>query len=531
MYAQLIEKITSGQKAEDIQAFLEGSEADYATIQTALNQQDINKMTAMHYACEKADPGLIRLLLSYDPDLTIKDKHERMPEQLVSIAHPLSLRIKAIFSIYHRWSIEIRKFDIKLNRLLFIARQVLEKMPALSEDLKPGALFFGNTKTGKSTLINFLLGIMYSLNEKGKLMPHSEEFTKISHKFRSETLYPSFYELAGRPYTLVDLAGFGDNRDSEKLYSIISALIVKMMAKRIKAVQSLVMIMSWHEIEEKNLDHILKPLKQIAIMLQGQKSLISNLVLCITKTDTSKFPPENEEIIDNFRMIYEAYKNRPESNVEIDNCIKALLGALISGVVPVIVSDVTNEERRNTVLKAFEDIKAPLSIECFNFTDFNEDFEKLKVLYEKLKDDHSKLVDKLKFLEWKAAQSASENLKKVLESLPSIGSDRAVIPALTSIEDGQVKLTEDTATLVNDIKVNLAKITKPKGSVEIAEDASPELLRFQIQESEQNLRTFADFIGIPRPIESGIHPRAETPFAGAAAGAGDSYPAESLRLQ
>ena len=104
-------------------------------------------------------------------------------------------------------------------------------------------LVLGNTKAGKSTVINYLLGsaLKETENEAGEpiAMPKDpqNEWAKMGHGTSSQTFLPAVYASDSSPFVYCDCPGFNDTRTKEgKFNTTIATQLIANTARRIGGV-------------------------------------------------------------------------------------------------------------------------------------------------------------------------------------------------------------------------------------------------------------------------------------------------------
>src|SRR5690606_37810367 len=112
--------------------------------------------------------------------------------------------------------------------------------------------FLGVTGSGKSTLINYLLGHHFKFGRKKNItdvLDHTKPFAKIgTSAANSETLFPTIYEAPDCSIALCDCPGFGDTNNDLTSLQHLCMLISKKIAKSIKAI---VIVINHHDVESR----------------------------------------------------------------------------------------------------------------------------------------------------------------------------------------------------------------------------------------------------------------------------------------
>src|ERR1043166_4326255 len=110
---------------------------------------------------------------------------------------------------------------IKKNRFDFsdIAESMQEAYSHIKVAAGKKAIFvLGYTKSGKSTLLNYLTGCIYKrytdeeTYEDKAVLVSGEEKAKTGHSVESETTYPQVIMKEGDDFVYIDLPGFGETR-------------------------------------------------------------------------------------------------------------------------------------------------------------------------------------------------------------------------------------------------------------------------------------------------------------------------------
>ncbi len=129
-----------------------------------------------------------------------------------------------------------RKIDVeRLKTILIQSQSVIEQAKG-----KNIVFIIGNTGSGKSTLIHYLLGSKLRENRGnfGSYLIEPDEGTagpRIGHGAFSVTMYPSLYTLSDQSLTFCDCPGFADTRGDES--TVCTSIIMQMIACNARSIK------------------------------------------------------------------------------------------------------------------------------------------------------------------------------------------------------------------------------------------------------------------------------------------------------
>ena len=140
------------------------------------------------------------------------------------------------------------KFNMKeIERLMSEGIESIE----LSTN-KEITILLGPTGAGKSTLINYMIGLEMSLvvDERDwseKVEVKGTAAAKIGHGTDSETLYPAVYEDKVSTSVYGDFPGFSDNRGIDE--KVVTSFTTQMAVEKAKAVRGIVMVVDYEALD------------------------------------------------------------------------------------------------------------------------------------------------------------------------------------------------------------------------------------------------------------------------------------------
>jgi hypothetical protein len=264
----------------------------------------VNRDTALHQACACGDVELISILLSVDADMELPNRDRQVPLELINPKAPNADEIRMLFEIYQHLKEESKRSKISLHRTLSLIEQVEEAVIGKEEDLrKPGVLFLGDTRKGKSVLINYLNKTDYQkqdldrsqvrlgLNAGLVRVGGAEEIAPVGRMKISETFHPSVYSIQDHNYTLIDMPGVTDNRDyGGRSYEVAAAVGTKLLGKSLANIQGIVLVIEMADLVNHDIKNLSVPLYRIAELLAGinrehLQRILPRTILAFTKPD------------------------------------------------------------------------------------------------------------------------------------------------------------------------------------------------------------------------------------------------------
>lgn len=213
----------------------------------ALNELSNVILSPLYLAIQARRDDVVSLLLDYDA--IIKEEDFSILDR--GAIDPVAQRIFALLD-FHRY---MQSFSLgeESGRTLSLIRKGIEKIESFSKHHKDGIIFLGKTSAGKSTIINFLLGIEYEYTKEGlKLKQGHTEKTSTSSSATSETTYPEIFEYDN--FLIVDMPGFVDTRGDS--YETAAGVTTQMLKKVVKNLRAIVLVCKTSHIEERGKDLI-----------------------------------------------------------------------------------------------------------------------------------------------------------------------------------------------------------------------------------------------------------------------------------
>lgn len=117
-------------------------------------------------------------------------------------------------------------------------------------DGKDMVLIIGNTGSGKSTAINYLLGcnmkqVKNSTNSKQIIIVDDAEieYARIGHSISSQTQFPEAFQVKNADFVYCDFPGFSDNRGIEQ--QICTAISAQMAIRTARSVRSIMVFIDY----------------------------------------------------------------------------------------------------------------------------------------------------------------------------------------------------------------------------------------------------------------------------------------------
>jgi len=187
---------------------------------------------------------------------------------------------------------ETRRFEVeKVGQLI---EQQLPRLQSIKE--KDVVLVLGATKSGKSTLVNYLLGAQYSLLDDGDGFPTAKWESGAAHaevgvNDDSTTISPAAYS-SPTGVTFCDVPGFDDTRSkAEKMCCIGTTAMGIQMAR---SVQVLVVALSFNGMKEDSASGLRSTALNLSKLLDFREAdrILPRFVFCFTKVDEAKVTKE-----------------------------------------------------------------------------------------------------------------------------------------------------------------------------------------------------------------------------------------------
>lgn len=274
----------------------EAKEEGVAPLKDLLIAQHLDTQeTSLHLACQQGDTRLISLLLSAGADIDVLNRSGKKPVACVSgnDIHQQK-KIFILFRLHQKMLQQAKEFNINLPRTLFLMTKAHSSVMGETEALiKPCVLLVGDTKKGKSTLVNLLKNIEYepSSSDVGMVpVDGMKEPAEVSANGISMTFTPAAYDMGY--CTVIDMPGLTDNREPGEddfeinPYEVAASLGNSLLASKISTINTLGLVIEMNDLVASNIENILKPFRKIARLLsQHPDKILEQTLLIITKKD------------------------------------------------------------------------------------------------------------------------------------------------------------------------------------------------------------------------------------------------------
>ncbi|CAF0976117.1 unnamed protein product [Brachionus calyciflorus] len=237
--------------------------------------------------------------------------------------------------------------------------------------MSKGVMVLGISGTGKSTLINYLIGrklkcVWKKPNWVLDLVDQTESF-KIGHKIDSKTLYPEFVYLEDEDVSFIDNPGFADTRGDQ--IDIANAFFRDHVGKKVEKMKIVILLSFWDILERGDqFRKSLKELKRIFGVLEREKNddptleikLSESIAFVVTKV-TFEDNENDLDMITSIQSLLENIINSESENQNLNlfetNIYKSILNktriAIFSNPRKNVIID---DREKNNILKMIRDM-------------------------------------------------------------------------------------------------------------------------------------------------------------------------------
>lgn len=175
--------------------------------------------------------------------------------------------------------------------------QFQKMVPQIWEPIKRGVgkelcLFLGTSGAGKSTTVNYLMGVSFEAIEgsRGKFrIASNQHFQKIAkmadNNFESFTTWPECFEEKEYKLTLCDFPGFDDKRGIEQQY--INVLSSKGIIHQSKGVKAIIFVISKGELSSNKGTAFTEMMIALSLLLDNPEKYIDSIYFAFTEKERS----------------------------------------------------------------------------------------------------------------------------------------------------------------------------------------------------------------------------------------------------
>lgn len=401
---------SEGLAENEIYAQVLGLLKSKAKISKALvNEIEISSgKTPLHLACAQGNLDLVKLLLAEEADTTILDLKGRLAWEYASESFKLSM--KALIETRGHWQEKAKDLGFSFNRALWLIEQAMTYFKELGEIEKPGLLFLGPTRAGKSTLMNACLGTAYErAGHRVQAISGEVEYAKVGHRSNSETMHPNV--VVGSEYALVDCPGFDETRGLAQ--TISHGLSFHVLAEELPAVQGMVLVCSELELQYPFV-HLRRYLEQIGRMTMGLslEELQKNLCLMVTKSSV-----ELNHIDELKAWLEDDFSEIDADSDENEWAVKRLLLALTQSKDGILIADVTSKESIEKVKVKFSSLN-PLEMHHYHFSRPQHELQVFRNFLKQMSREYQALIESIEGLQYGLIRQLYDELNADIYSFP-----------------------------------------------------------------------------------------------------------------
>ncbi len=361
--------------------------------------------------------------------------------------------IEALIQFYSHMQKQTLEEHIGVGKTLAL---ISESMDVLSEfkGLEGAVVYIGETRVGKSTLINHIMGIDYEPKrfERGQkyLKPNKKEYAKVSNDIGSETTYPEIFPLDES--FLVDLPGFEDSRGEP--WDIALGISTEMLSSSFKSMKALVLVCDGHDFFNANIDSVFRSFKMLGKIVNQQPELMENVVLILNKADADDAQEGSSLVLEQLK--YFGRQEKREFSPEAKYVLKNIKPENIF-----IIKHPSSEFRTEFMDRMNKIGSKPFK--SFNFSSFHPDVQKFKTLFERLKTYREEVAQNLHgrrhwFFE-KTGELLEKTEKTILDTELSTQFLRVLPQDLQQLQEvvenayvSATELREDALALLNSLR-------------------------------------------------------------------------------
>ncbi len=169
-------------------------------------------------------------------------------------------------------------------------RTCLDNIP--DTENKEVVLLVGTTGSGKSTIVNYLMGskLELTINEFGEqqvnVAPGYKEYAKIGHTMNAETQWPKIDLEQAFKYAYCDCPGFDDNRGGQQL--MLNSINMKKAINSSKTIKAVIVVIDYKTLEVNKGNSFRKVLQTISCLLDQPEKNENSIYFVFNKVPENK---------------------------------------------------------------------------------------------------------------------------------------------------------------------------------------------------------------------------------------------------